>query len=221
MFEGLVSSLLKTYIGKYVNVNQDKLSIGLLSGVVELENASLRLDAINDDNRFPFVVKFGHIGKIKLSISWNALRQSPWSLIAENIYIIIGPKRECNKQQQQEQREQQQQDPASNDQKHLEQNGEQRIDSSSSSVPTTSSDQAVESSNTDKSSLLSTYENKWFREVETLGVTNNSSSSLNDNNTGDDPYGSQPRLQVYSYLASFAYSLLNNLHVSLNDLHIR
>ena len=207
MFEGLVSSLLKTYIGKYVNVNQDKLSIGLLSGVVELENASLRLDAINEDNRFPFFIKFGHIGKIKLNISWNALRQSPWSLIAENINIIIGPKRECKKKKAEADLSSQQ--PAES----TISNEEQTVSAETPSLET-----IVSTADENKSGLLVDYENKWFKDVEMLGIySDNPDKTMLD----DDTYGNQKRLHVFSYLASFAYSLLNNLHVSLKDLHIR
>lgn len=205
MFEGLVSSLLKTYIGKYVHVNQEKLSIGLLSGVLELENASLRLDAINSNDRLPFVVKFGHIGKIKLSISWNALRQSPWSLIAENINIIIGPKTRprSDKEEGEEEREQ-----------AGEQDGEKEEE-----VVTKKSDSSdeQEKERNNKSNVLNNYENKWFKEVELLGINGNESGQQKSTSDADQP----PRLHVFSYLASFAYSLLNNLHVSLNDLHIR
>lgn len=209
MFEGLVSSLLKTYIGKYVNVNQDKLSIGLLSGVVELENASLRLDAINDDNRFPFFIKFGHIGKIKLNISWNALRQSPWSLIAENINIIIGPKRECKKKKAEA-------DLSSQQSESTISNEEQTVSAETSSLENTVTSASPADEN--KSGLLVDYENKWFKEVEMLGIySDNPDKTMLE----DDTYGNQKRLHVFSYLASFAYSLLNNLHVSLKDLHIR
>ena len=91
MLEGLAAWLLKTYIGKYVNLNADKLSVGLLSGSVELENLPIKKDAFND-YELPFEVKFGHIGKIKLNISLNKLRNTPWSLLAEGLYLIIGPK---------------------------------------------------------------------------------------------------------------------------------
>lgn len=165
MLEGLVTWILKTYIGKYVNVNQEKLSIGLLSGVVELENASLKLDAINENNRFPFSIKFGHIGKIKLNVSWNALSYTPWSLIAENICIIVGPKLSCR-----------------------------------STSKNEDSDETLRLG--EKADQLVNAENKWFKEVELLGIDDYAQSNG-------------------PYLASLAYSILSNLHVSLNGLHIR
>lgn len=172
MLEGLASWFLKTYIGKYVNVNPDKLSIGLLSGVVELENASLKLDAFNDEawSSLPFELKYGHIGKIKLNVSLNTLRASPWSLIAENVQIIVGPRRETttNKTTDDEQRE--------------------------------------------KLDRLVNMDNKWFKEVELLGLDE---ELLNGGNR-------QTSSRFWSSMvAPVAYSLLNNLQVSLKNLHIR
>lgn len=180
MLEGLVSWILKTYIGKYVNVNQDKLSIGLLSGVVELENASLKLDALNKNERFPFSIKFGHIGKIKLNISFNTLRNSPWSLVAENINIVLGPK------------------VLNEETDTTATNGDEK--------PATSVDFEREKL-ADKLDRVTNLENKWFKEVELLG-------EYNENDQTKSKLSS-------SYLASFAYSLLSNLQVSLNGIHIR
>lgn len=174
MLEGLASWVLKTYIGKYVNVNPDKLSIGLLSGVVELENASLKLDALNENPRFPFEIKFGHIGKIKLNISLNTLRYSPWSLVAENVHIIIGP----------------------------------RVNRKSTNDSTyNSSNFDTEKDLNEKLDRLNNLENKWFKEIELLGI-NDGSNDLN-------------KSKFVSYIAPVAYSLLNNLQVSFNGLHIR
>ena len=91
MLEGIAAWVLKTYVGKYVNVNAEKLSVGLLSGVVELENVPLKPDAFNE-NTLPFELKFGYVGKIKINISLNSLRYSPLLLTAENLLIIVGPK---------------------------------------------------------------------------------------------------------------------------------
>ena len=92
MLEGLAAWVLKTYIGKYVNVNPDKLSIGLLSGVVELENVQLNCSAFNTDRELPFEIKYGYAGKIKLNVSLSTLRYSPWVLAVEKLFIVIGPK---------------------------------------------------------------------------------------------------------------------------------
>lgn len=91
MLEGLAGWLLKTYIGKYVHLNTDKLSVGLLSGYLELENLPIRIDVFNEYD-LPFEIKFGHIGKIKLNISLNKFSKTPWSLAVEGIYLILSIK---------------------------------------------------------------------------------------------------------------------------------
>lgn len=159
MLEGLAAWVLETYIGKYINVNPDKLSIGLLSGVVELENVPLKPDAFNDLN-FPFELKTGIIGKIKLNVSLNTLRASPWLLQAEKLSIILGPK-------------------------DYKQTVFKPID---------------------VNQKLSELESKWFKEVELLGL---------------DESKSDKKSVLLKYLTPIAYSLLNNINVSINELDIR
>ena len=167
MLEGLAARVLKAYIGKYVSVNADKLSVGLLSGVVELENVPLKTDAFNDSD-LPFELKCGYVGKIKLTISLNSLRYTPWLLNAENICIIIGPK------------------------------------DSASQARTDDDEDKLQQVKLDK---LINLENKWFKEVEFLGVANGTAG--------------EEQSRLFSILSPIAYSLIKNLHVSLNHIHIR
>ncbi|RNA32522.1 vacuolar sorting-associated 13D isoform X1, partial [Brachionus plicatilis] len=159
MLEGLAAWVLKTYIGKYINVNPDKLSIGLLSGVVELENVPLNPDVFNDLN-FPFELKTGFFGKIKLNVSLNSLRTSPWLLQAEKLCIKLGPK-----------------DYHKTVYKPI-----------------------------DVNQKLNELESKWFKEVELLGL---------------DESKSDKKSVLFKYLTPIAYSLLNNIYVSINELDIR
>ena len=170
MLEGLAAWVLKAYIGKYVNVNAHKLSVGLLSGIVELDNVPLISEAFND-NDFPFELKFGYVGKIKLNLSLNSLRYTPWVLTAENLFIIIGPK--CTSKQNK---------PKDNENYN-------------------------ESSNSEKLEKLINLENKWFKEVEFLGIINST--------------GGEEQSKLFSIFGPMAYSLLQNLQVNLNNFHIR
>ena len=152
MLEGLAAKILQNYIGKYVKVNADKLSVGLLSGVVELDNLPLIPEAFNDHD-LPFELKFGFLKKIKLNISLNSLRYTPLVLTADNLFIIIAPK---------ESKEKDSTSTADNDNEII-------------------SDQIVKQENTsdEKNDLneiqnskldsLNNLENKWFKEVEYLG----------------------------------------------------
>jgi vacuolar protein sorting-associated protein 13D len=168
MLEGLAAWVLKAYIGKYVNVNAHKLSVGLLSGIVELDNVPLISEAFND-NDLPFELKFGYVGKIKLNLSLNSLRYTPWVLTAENLFIIIGPKRTFK----------------------------QNIQKSNNN----------ESLNSEKLEKLINLENKWFKEVEFLGIINST--------------GGEEQSKLFSIFGPMAYSLLQNLQVNLNQFHVR
>jgi hypothetical protein len=157
MFEGLAAWLLKTYIGKYVNVNSEKLSIGLLSGVIELDNLQINANEINSAHKhLPFVLKYGHISKVKLNVSLNQLRNTPMNVLADGIYIIIGP----------------------------------RLNSD-----------IIDLGN--ESEYLNAFENKWFKEVELLDTQTNGEQS-----------------KWFSF-GSMAYNLFKNLHVNINNLHVR
>ena len=170
MLEGLAAWILKTYVGKFVNVDAEKLSVGLLSGVVELENVHLKSDAFND-NSFPFQLKFGHIGKIKLNISLNTLRYSPWLFELEQISIIFGPKTQ---------------------------------------QPTSSTTSDKENILFNKLEKLENLEQKWFKEIEFLGID-------------AKPDSDKPNLssKMFAFLGPMSYSLLNNIHISLKCVHVR
>jgi vacuolar protein sorting-associated protein 13D len=157
MLEGLVAWLLKTYIGKYVNVNPEKLSVGLLSGIIELENLQINTNEINNTHKsLPFIIKYGHISKVKLNVSLNQLRNTPMAVLADGIYIIISP----------------------------------RLNSDVVNVD-------------NEKDYLNAFENKWFKEVELLDSQANSEQS-----------------KWFSF-GSMAYNLFKNLHVNINNLHIR
>lgn len=174
MLEGLAAWVIKTYVGKYVNVNPDKLSIGLLSGVVELENVQLNPEAFNEPE-FPFEFKCGYAGKIKLNVSLNTLRYSPWVLDIDKLFILIGPK-DLSKQETKSRR-----------------------------------DQDHEHEYKQKADKLNDLEAKWFKEVELLGLDEETVES----NKIDR------KSKLWSLLSPMLYSLLNNIHVSLNNIHIR
>ncbi|XP_071476543.1 intermembrane lipid transfer protein VPS13D-like [Diadema antillarum] len=112
MLERLAAWVLNTYLGEYVeNLNTDQLSIGLLSGAVELENLPLRKDALKHLD-LPVEVKAGFIGKIRLQIPVRHLKTEPWIISIENLYLVAGPalrSRYDEKEEEQEQERKQQQ----------------------------------------------------------------------------------------------------------------
>ncbi len=159
MLEGLAAKILQNYIGKYVNVNADKLSVGLLTGVVELENVPLKPEAFNDHD-LPFELKLGYVEKIKLNISLNSLRYAPLLLTADNLFIIIGPKRISTKKNE-----------------HATVSDEVV----SEEIKLKEIEQYKEKLQREKLDRLVNLENKWFKECEFLG-------KLIDNSPPDRSY---------------------------------
>ncbi|XP_038078266.1 vacuolar protein sorting-associated protein 13D-like isoform X2 [Patiria miniata] len=91
MLEGLAAWVLNTYVGEYVeNLNTDQLSIGLLSGAVELENLPLRKDALKNLD-LPIEVKAGFIGKISLQIPVRHIKSEPTVISIDSLYLVAGP----------------------------------------------------------------------------------------------------------------------------------
>ena len=82
MLDGL-ARFLNNYLGKYLDTDQ------LLSGQ---ENVPLRKDALQFLE--PTIeVKSRVVGHIKLTIPVSRLRSEPWTLLLENITIVLGPQK--------------------------------------------------------------------------------------------------------------------------------
>ncbi|KAJ8945035.1 hypothetical protein NQ318_019029 [Aromia moschata] len=86
MLEGLVAWVLNNYLGKYVQLNTDQLSVALLSGKVELENLPLKKDALRHLG-LPVVIKTGFVGKVQLQIPVRQIRSAPWVIAFEQLYM--------------------------------------------------------------------------------------------------------------------------------------
>ncbi|XP_074028701.1 vacuolar protein sorting 13D [Leptinotarsa decemlineata] len=90
MLEGLIAWVLNNYLGKYVQLNTDQLSIALLSGKVELENLPLKKDALRNLG-LPVIIKSGFIGKVLLQIPLRQIRSAPWVIAIEQLYLVASP----------------------------------------------------------------------------------------------------------------------------------
>jgi len=69
MLEKLVAWILNSYLGDYLELNTDQLSVGILSGQVELENIPLKSSAFEKYD-LPLEVKSG---KFELAFIWYSL----------------------------------------------------------------------------------------------------------------------------------------------------
>jgi len=91
MFEGLVTWALSKVLGKYVeNFDSSKLKISLYKGNVELKDLVLRPSAL-EELRLPVAVKWGKLGTLKLSVSWQSLLKKPISVLVDEVYLLAVP----------------------------------------------------------------------------------------------------------------------------------
>ncbi|GFR45602.1 hypothetical protein Agub_g6999, partial [Astrephomene gubernaculifera] len=70
MFEGWAADLLATSLGRFVDVQKDKLRISLWSGSGVLENVRLRAEAF-DYLKLPFAIHEGVVGRLRIKIPWG------------------------------------------------------------------------------------------------------------------------------------------------------
>lgn len=84
MLEKLVAYVLNSYLGDYLELNTDQLSVGILSGQVELENIPLKSNSF-DKLDLPLQVKSGeHI----LSLSVMSVQPNMWNLLLCTVFVV-------------------------------------------------------------------------------------------------------------------------------------
>ena len=89
MFEGLIEQLILAYLGDYIeNLDRDKLSLGIWSGKLILENIQIRNKAISE-LKLPFKLSLGRIDKLTLCIDWKSNFSTPTEIIIEGINVIL------------------------------------------------------------------------------------------------------------------------------------
>ena len=89
MFETLIESLLKTYLGGYIeNIDKNKLSIGIISGEISLEDIKIKPNILDKFN-LPFDIVLAQIGKIKGKLPWRDNFNSPTIVEVIDIKVIL------------------------------------------------------------------------------------------------------------------------------------
>jgi vacuolar protein sorting-associated protein 13A/C len=89
---GVVSSLLNTYLGAFVeNVDGTKVSVGLFTGRLTLRNLSLRHDAIATALDLPVRIAAGNIGTIHLDLPLSQLRSKPIVVHIDEVFLLAAP----------------------------------------------------------------------------------------------------------------------------------
>ena len=89
MFEALIERLILSYFGDYIeNLDRNKLSLGLWSGSLTLEDIKINPKSINKF-KLPFKFLFGRIKKLSLFIPWKENFSVPTEITIESIQIVL------------------------------------------------------------------------------------------------------------------------------------
>ena len=98
MFEQGLAFVLKQILGEFVEDSsnlQEKLSVGIWSGNIVLENLVLKKEILSVLN-LPIALGHGAIGRFELRIPWKKLGVDPVVVVIDGLYILLEPKYEWN-----------------------------------------------------------------------------------------------------------------------------
>ncbi|MEW5302355.1 MAG: hypothetical protein WDW36_005151 [Sanguina aurantia] len=94
MFEGWAADVLAGYLGRFVDVQKDRLRIGLWSGQGVLEDVALRPAAF-DYLKLPIAIQEGRVGKLKIQIPWGRwMTGSPLVLELSDVTLVATSREE-------------------------------------------------------------------------------------------------------------------------------
>ena len=97
MFEVLIEKLILSYFGDYIeNLDRNKLSLGLWSGSLTLEDIKINPKAINRF-KLPFKFLFGKIKKLSLLIPWKQNFSVPTEITIDSIQVVLTATSDSNK----------------------------------------------------------------------------------------------------------------------------
>lgn len=98
MFEQGLAFVLKQLLGEFVEESsklQEKLSVGIWSGNIVLENLVLKKEILSALN-LPIALGHGVISRFELRIPWKKLGVDPVVVIIDGLHILLEPKYEWN-----------------------------------------------------------------------------------------------------------------------------
>lgn len=96
MFEKILEKIIISYFGKYINgIDKNNVHLGVFKGNVKIENVSLKPEVM-DLLDLPIDIVFSNIGRMTLNIPWSKLSSSPVPITLEDIYLVIGPRKESD-----------------------------------------------------------------------------------------------------------------------------
>jgi hypothetical protein len=88
MFEGLVTSLLRRYLGDYIDdIKEEDIQVAVTSGEAVIRNLRLKPSAL-DFMDMPIEVVHGFVGQLRLKIPFTSLSSEPWVVEFDRIYAV-------------------------------------------------------------------------------------------------------------------------------------
>jgi vacuolar protein sorting-associated protein 13A/C len=91
MLSSVIVGLVSKYLGEFVELAPDQLSVGLTSGQVDVSNLRFRNEALRDLN-LPITVKQGVLGRLHISIPWTSIWSTPTTIVVEDVFLLAASK---------------------------------------------------------------------------------------------------------------------------------
>ena len=89
MFEKVISDLLNTHLGKFIeDIDKDQLGASIFKGSLLLRNMRLKASMF-DDSPFPFAVDYGRVGRIFIKIPFWDMFKSPLVIEMQDVFALV------------------------------------------------------------------------------------------------------------------------------------
>lgn len=89
MLEKVISDLLNSYLGQYIeNIDHKQLGSSIIRGNLDLKDMRLK-KSLFDDSNLPFQLAFGQVGRIFMKIPFWDMFTSPLVIIIEDIFGLV------------------------------------------------------------------------------------------------------------------------------------
>ncbi|KAI3383010.1 hypothetical protein SNEBB_004090 [Seison nebaliae] len=88
IFECFIQWTIDYYLGKFIDIDSQQLSLGILTGKLHLRNVRIKPDVVDRLN-LGFSLINGVIGSIRISIPLFGLRWSEWSVELDNVVALF------------------------------------------------------------------------------------------------------------------------------------
>ena len=85
----ILKTILQSKLGQFIDgIDKDNISMGLWSGNILIENATLKPQAF-EKFKLPFSIKYAKISKLKATVPWMSLSSSPVEILLDSLMITL------------------------------------------------------------------------------------------------------------------------------------